>query len=187
MAKAEKKIICIDTETTGLKPFDDEVLELAIIAGGSEPMEYKVIVNKRYRPIRKKSWPEAEAVHKISPYYVECCQKIEKDSEAIAEIINNSDIILGYNIEFDIKMLIGCGIKINDDWEEKAIDVMQEFAIFNDDWSYYFEDYKWKTLSFAYKRLFGEKYDCIHSALNDAIATYKVYRALISKGFLKEQ
>lgn len=55
------KIICIDIETTGLDPANDEILQISIINGRG-----KTLYNSYIRPVHKREWKEAEEINKIS-------------------------------------------------------------------------------------------------------------------------
>lgn len=46
--------ICLDTETTGLDCFRDEIIELAIISYNGD-----ILFHHRINPLRRKSWPKA--------------------------------------------------------------------------------------------------------------------------------
>ena len=60
-------IIVFNTETTGPDPFGghDEILQISII-----DVEGNVLLNSYVKPRWHESWPEAEAVHGITPEMV---------------------------------------------------------------------------------------------------------------------
>ena len=65
------EILIFDTETTGIFPDSEEILELAAINGLGE-----VLFQERFKPEKKKSWPKAQAIHGIKPADVKECKPI---------------------------------------------------------------------------------------------------------------
>lgn len=49
-------IICLDTETTGLNHYDDEILQLSIIDGSGT-----ILFSEYVKPVRHKCWTDAKA------------------------------------------------------------------------------------------------------------------------------
>lgn len=74
--------IVIDTETTGLNPYDDELL-----------------------------WNKAMAVNHITPETVATAPNILEVKQEISRIINSAHTIIGYNVDFDLGFLSNIGIK----------------------------------------------------------------------------
>lgn len=56
------KTIIFDTETTGLNPREDEIIQISIIDGLGN-----VLINELVHPYWKKSWSEAARVNGITP------------------------------------------------------------------------------------------------------------------------
>lgn len=113
--------IILDTETTGLNPLHDEILQLAIIDADTG----EILLNRRYGTTQVREWPAAEAVNHISPADVEGLPPLSDPDEQTraAEIIAGADWVGGWNINFDLSMLWGYQIAPRDD--AKIIDVMQ--------------------------------------------------------------
>lgn len=99
--------IIIDTETTGLDPFLDEILELAAIDADTGD----VLINRRYGTRARREWAGAERINHISPADVAGLPPLGACKEDI-EIINSADMIIGWNIDFDIRMIEATGAKI---------------------------------------------------------------------------
>lgn len=99
--------IIIDTETTGLDPFMDEILELAAIDADTGD----VLINRRYGTIARSEWAGAERINHISPADVAGLPPLGACKEDI-EIINSADLIIGWNVDFDIRMIEAAGIKV---------------------------------------------------------------------------
>ena len=76
--------IILDSETTGLIPRQDELLQLAIIDD-----QENVLFNEYIRPVRKTEWKKAESINGISPVMVKDKQPISAFTDQIQEIINS--------------------------------------------------------------------------------------------------
>ena len=110
------KLIVIDTETTGVDPYSDEILQVSIIDGSG-----RVLFNKYIKPSHTESWPGAQKVNHISPKKVSRCKTIDKYVPKIQKIIDSADYIVGYNIKhFDIPILSNAGISF---CEQQIVDV----------------------------------------------------------------
>lgn len=164
------KRIYFDTETTGLHPGDgrgDEIITLSIVGGDGE-----VLHDATYRPRWNSEWPEAEAIHGISPADVADMPTIEADLPRIAEIFDSSDEVCGYNVGFDLSFLAVLGITPREDAE--IIDTMQLYAPIHGDWNDYYEDYKWCKLTVAADEIGYEWTGNAHGSLADTLATKAV-------------
>ena len=117
-----KKILVFDTETTGFRS-DDEVLTLAVVDGSGV-----TVVDGMYAPVRKSAWPDAEKINRISPAMVADCPPIRTQQAELERLFNDPNILLvGYNIEFDIRLLAQSGIRITN---SNRHDVMLAFSEF---------------------------------------------------------
>lgn len=160
----EGSIIVLDTETTGLAD-SDELLQLSIIDDAGS-----ILFNSYFRPDHHHTWPEAEAVNGIRPEDVADKPTVNECSHKIQSIIDEADIIVAYNADFDLKMLKKHGICIPAD--AVIIDMMILFAEIYGDYSEYQGDYRWMNLSLCaeyYKYDWGD--DSAHNALADCRAT----------------
>lgn len=163
--------IILDSETTGLRARENDILQLAIIDD-----QGNVLFNEYMKPTKKTAWPDAEAINGISPNIVKDKQPLLFYKDQIQEIINKADSIIGYNLQFDLSFLMLAGIRIPRDVVQ--IDVMHEFAPIYGEWNEYYETYKWQKLTTA-AAYYG--YDGIanaHDALADTRMTLFVYRAM---------
>ena len=115
------KVIVIDTETTGLSPRYDELLQLSIIDGNSE-----VLFNSHLKPEKKKSWIEAQAVNGISPEMVKDSPHFKDIRDRVQKIFDQADLIISYNGKFDTNFLQMAGINIPEN--KLHLDVMKSFA-----------------------------------------------------------
>lgn len=114
----QMKRIFLDTETTGLyKDRDDEILTLSII-----DQDDRVLIDKLYKPDNITEWPEAERINNISPDDVRNKQSISRDISLIQAIFDNADMIVGFNLSFDLLALEKAGVVIG---EQIQFDVMK--------------------------------------------------------------
>ena len=160
----EGKTIILDTETTGLES-GDEILQLAIVDG-----EGKTLFNEYFRPEHTQTWPEAEAVNGIRPADVVDKPPLSVHRKQIQRIIDDTDIIVIYNAEFDLGMLRRQGIRIPR--EAVIVDMMILFAEIYGEWNDYYGNYKWQKLTKCadyYSYDWGT--DEAHDALADCRAT----------------
>ena len=167
-----EKIIVFDTETTGLNPYgNDEILQLAIINGNGEELFSSYI-----KPDLRKTWAKAAEVNGITPRMVKDSPHFEEVEEKVQEIFDSADVIVGYNVEFDIRFIEASGIKINK--KAKIFDVMREYAVVRGIKNDYYGDYKFCKLEQC-ARAYKYKFDA-HNALEDAKATLHCYKSLLS-------
>lgn len=165
-----EETIIVDTETTGLNPATDELLQIAIIDGTG-----KTLFNEYIKPTQTKSWTEAEKIHGITPAKVKNCKDITAYKNQLSDIINNAKTIIGYNTRFDLAFLRH---HIDIMPGKKIIDIMPIFAkIYGEKSIYNPEQYKYQKLSTAAAYY---KYDYVpHNALNDVLATLHVAKNLL--------
>ncbi len=152
------KTIVLDTETTGTRK-DDEVISLAIVDGFGERIFYD-----RIMPTRHTSWPEAEAINGIGWQDVQGKWTIGQLAPYLAALIEQADLVVGYNVTFDLRMLRQSGLDFK--WVE-AYDVMRELADEHNDG-------KWLKLEEA-ATVFGYRHERAHDALEDARATLYLF------------
>lgn len=130
--------IVLDTETTGLYPYErpneharyygpdvypaDEILQLSIMSAHNG----RTLFNKKLWPAHHKHWYEAEKIHGIRPIDVRDAPSFYEVREKVQEIIDGARLIIGYNLCFDMEFLEAAGITF--DKCKWAIDVMDDFA-----------------------------------------------------------
>ena len=83
-----KHYVVLDTETTGIDE-NAEILQISILNERNE-----VLLNEFVKPLRTKSWDEAERINKISPKQVENKYNISVFSSKILDLLNNADFIV---------------------------------------------------------------------------------------------
>ncbi len=164
-----QNICCLDVETTGLNPRTDEILQLAIIDGTGA-----VLINRYFKPIRHKVWPRAELVHGITPASVATLLPFAQERKNIQGILANMQILVGYNLSFDLSFLAAAGVQIPNVFQ---FDVMREFAPVLQRRSGN-RRYRWWSLSVC-----AQYYDVIyrpHDALEDTRATLACFQRMLT-------
>lgn len=157
-----ERIIILDTETTGLKPENDEVLSLAIVDTSGNTLFDHLI-----KPGRRKRWPEAQEIHGIKPADVKNEKTLAEYADELAPYFDGSYLIVGYNVKFDIDMLKASGLKMA---KCTTFDVMSEYQKES--------DIKVKLSDCA--RILGYGQFEAHGALADAKATAYCFSKLLA-------
>lgn len=114
-------IICFDTETTGLRAGDDEILTISIVDGNGS-----AVFDGQFKPEHKTSWPSAQKINGIAPEDVANCPSIRSSVPLLREIFGNANTVIGYNVSFDLKFLSAIGVAPNPNAD--IIDAMDEFT-----------------------------------------------------------
>ena len=167
----ESGIIVFDTETTGLSPETDEILQISVIDGHGSTM-----IDQLVRPIFKEEWPKAQEVHHIAPADLLDKPTAMQVAPDVIQIFRSAKTWVAYNGQFDLGFLEKWGVVPDPDTE--IIDVMREFApIYGEPGR--FGGFKWQKLCVA------ANYYCYdwgpegaHNALADCRATLHVYRSM---------
>lgn len=165
-----KKIICFDTETTGVDPNKDELLQITIFDGNGKEI-YSSLIKPEYHA----SWYQAQLVNHISPKDVRNSPSARDIAEEINQIFQEADIIVGHNVKFDMDMVsAGCGTK----FDGKIIhDTLKVFRTQFPKGSHKLRD---AVITYCPEEL--KAYDKnAHKADTDAKATLAVFRAQIEK------
>lgn len=172
----DETVIVIDTETTGIDPGQDELLQVSIIDTNGN-----TLYNQYLKPVKATSWEDAERVNHISPEMVKDCPTILAEMPKINEILNKANIIIGYNTAFDLSFLAAAGAE----WNAMEIDVMLDFAPIYGEWNEYYGDYKWQTLTTCTEYYnYDWSTDNAHNSLADCRATLFCYKAMQTEYFL---
>lgn len=168
----------VDTETTGLKPETDEILQLSIVdENGVE------IFNEYFCPSYHLSWDEAEKVNHITPEMVAGKPTIKERLADINAIFARCNAIIGYNTGFDLSFLKAAGIEIPENI--RVVDVQQMYmGVVADDgeWDWERNRPKWRSLKecaeFCHYEWQGEAHDSLEDA-RAAMACYHCFLNLI--------
>lgn len=174
-----EKVACIDVETTGLHPGNDEVLQLSICNGNGE-----ILVNSYVCPVKRKRWPNAQSVHGITWQMVKDAPLLTDLAEPVEEILNECELLIGYNIKrFDFGFLLEGRIDIPRGI--RVYDLIEDCSVLHGKWNDYHGDYTFPKLQKVAGE-YGITYDA-HDSANDVIATTKLFYALLNGDAMAEK
>lgn len=189
------KILIFDTETTWFidkkNPALDAqpyIIQFAWIYGELIDGDFSEIkrINQFIKP--KISIPYAASqVHHIYDIDVKNAPSIEAYIDDFLQIINQSDVIIGHNIEYDEEMIKLELKRLGRDYEYRPKQVMCTMKTTVDYCALpgSGERFKYPKLGELYKKLFGEYFIGAHDAIVDVEATLKAFLQLHKIGILK--
>lgn len=169
--------IVLDTETTGLRAGEDELLQVSILEAASG----RTLLDAYVRPTRATSWEQAQAVNGISPEMVANAPRIEELLPTLNQILQQTETVIGYNTNFDLSFLRAAGVELPETLG--IVDVMADFAPIYGEWSEKYGAYRWQKLSTCaayYKYDWGS--DAAHNSLADCRATLHCWRRMQADG-----
>ena len=159
--------VYLDTETTGLEPGFDEVVDLAIADADG-----RLLVDSLVRPDHCTEWPEAEAIHGIAPAVVATAPTLAELAPRVRAAVAGKTVVI-YNADFDTgfvgHLLAG----------SQAIECcMLAWAEHAREWSDYWGGWRWHKLVEAAAAVHFEWPAAAHRARADALACRAVWRYL---------
>ena len=171
-----RAIIVFDCETTGIDFTQDQVIELCVQHGLDDSATSRVWRIKPSVPIN----PAAQAVHGISMADLEGCASFAAYADEIAEVFANADVIVGYNLSFDIDMLQAeytrIGKPMLDLTGKKIVDAFRLW-----------QQCEPRSLQHAHRRFVGDDFAAAHSASADVAATGRVLVGMLEHFKLADQ
>lgn len=171
------KLVVFDVETTGLNPYEDEVLQLSIIDG-----DENILFSSYIKPYLHNSWAAAERIHGITPEMVKKAPYMHEVLPVIRGIFESAQFLVTYNGVFDESFLEEYRIDLR---LFPEIDVMDVFAQIYGAWDEYHGNYKWQKLSTC-ASYYGYKFKA-HDSLEDAKATLYCYKQMMADSEIFEK
>lgn len=170
-----RRLVIFDVETTGTDKRRDQVIELCVQFGVEADAEH---VTWRIRP-DVEIHPGAQAVHGISMADLEGCPRFPEVAQAIRAVFTDAEVLVGYNLAFDIDMLQAeferAGLP---GLELKEKQIVDPFRLW--------QQCEPRSLQDAHRRFVGAEFAAAHSATADVAATGRVLRGMIASFGLVE-
>ena len=168
VAPARPRILIFDVETTGTDKKRDQVIELCVQSGLEDDAPSRTWRFRPSVPIH----PGAQAVHGISIDDLAECPRFADCVDEIAAVFAVSDVVVGYNLAFDIDMLQAEYERA----ERSPLDFTGKTIV---DAFRLWQQCEPRSLQHAHRRFVGDGFAAAHSATADVAATGRVLRGMI--------
>lgn len=165
----ERRVVIFDVETTGTDNRRDQVIELCVQFGldGGPSHTWRI---KPSAPIS----PGAQAVHGISAEDLECCPSFGQVAAAVREVFQQAEVLIGYNLAFDIEMLQAEFARLG----QPPLDLAGKHVV---DPFRLWQQREPRSLQDAHKRFVGGEFGSAHSATADVAATGRVLQGMLTQ------
>ncbi|MEO8700047.1 MAG: 3'-5' exonuclease [Kofleriaceae bacterium] len=170
----ELQIVIFDCETTGTDRAADQIIELCVQRGldSAAPGAVTTWRIKPAVPIH----PGAQAVHGIAMADLERCPAFGDVADAIAEVFANADVVIGYNVTFDIEMLQAEYARLDPPFQARKLDFANKQIV---DAFRLWQQCEPRSLQHAHQRFVGNQFEAAHSASADVAATGRVLSGML--------
>lgn len=176
-APGELRIMIFDVETTGIDHARDQVIELCVQYGIRD--EEATSRTWRIKPSVAIS-PGAQAVHGIAMEDLAGCPTFDAVADDIAAAFSAADVLVGYNLAFDIEMIQAEMARLGRAQLELAgkriVDPLRLW-----------QQCEPRSLQHAHVRFVGNGFEAAHSASADVAATGRVLSGMLQHFKLHEQ
>lgn len=165
--RSERGVLVFDVETTGTDRKKDQVIELCLQRGlsGTDHTIW------RFKPTVPIS-PGAQAVHGISMDDLEGCPPFAACADEITAMFAEAEVIVGYNLAFDVDMLQAEYERAGRPPLELAgKSVVDPFRLW--------QQCEPRSLQHAHQRFVGQGFEAAHSAAADVAATGRVLAGML--------
>jgi len=175
--------VIFDCETTGIDFAQDQIIEICVQRGLDATPE-EAARTWRIRPSIAIQ-PGAQAVHGISMEELEGCPSFAEVAQEIAAVFATADIIVGYNVAFDIAMLRAEYSRLAEDHPCQATGLDLEGKQIVDALRLW-QKCEPRSLQHAHQRFVGDQFAAAHSARADVAATGRVLAGMLKHFGLDE-
>jgi DNA polymerase-3 subunit epsilon len=103
--EAYRSALFVDVETTGLDPVRDEIIELAMVRFSYDAEGHIFSIEDVYHGLQEPSVPITDEITKLTGIDASMVAGQRIDKEAVARLVEESDLILAHNAGFDRKFL----------------------------------------------------------------------------------
>ena len=165
-----KPICFFDLETTGAKVGKDRIVEIAILKVDTDKKESQKVW--RINPEMDISY-EASQVHGITNEMIKNEQNFQYYAKDIYTFIKDCDLAGVNAIKFDIPILVEELIRAEIEFDFTNIRMIDSQVIYHKK--------EPRNLTAAFKFYCDKDLENAHSALDDTIATYEVFKAQLNK------
>jgi len=173
----ERKLICIDLETTGVDPETDRIIEIAMLEVTDKPHASKLhyLINPGV-PIPK----VVEDLTGITNERVENAPKFHSIADMVWSMLQGVDL-LGFNIRsFDLPLLVNELQRCNYYWDLSDVRILDAMVLFKKQFP--------RTLDAAIKNYLPEVVrENAHSAMPDVEYTIEVWKEQLRRGGLESK
>lgn len=170
--------LILDTETTGLDPWNDDVLEITLLADDGT-IELNTLVRP---PATRTDWLAAQKIHHITPEMVADAPALTDLVPQLIEIFNRYSDLVIYNKYYDAPFIQRAYFDAKLDHQlpihMNVHCAMLDFAKAYGAWDDYRNDYKWQKLHVAAAHVGHVWEGKAHRSLADCQATRSVWHWL---------
>lgn len=170
----KRKTIFLDTETTGLNPPRDKLVEIAAC-----DEDGRTVLNTLVNPGQPIG--EAKKIHGITDDMVQNAPTLRELWPQLEAIIIGNDLVI-YNADFDTRFFPNRLAQAN-----SVSCCMLRFAGVYGDWNAHHQSYTWKPLKVAMQFVGGTWQGGAHRALADALACRTVWNWLEDQAAFGDQ
>jgi len=164
----QPRVLVFDCETTGTDRVRDQEIELCVQQGLHEGAPSKVWRIKPSVSIH----PGAQAVHGISMEELEGCPTFADVAAEITALFATADVIIGYNLAFDIDMLQAEYARIGQPLLDfSTTKIVDPFRLW--------QQCEPRSLQHAHQRFVGGEFAAAHTASADVAATGRVLAGML--------
>jgi len=170
----ERKLICIDLETTGVDPETDRIIEIAMLEVTDKPHAAKL----HYMLNPGKTIPKVvEELTGITNERVERCLPFKSIAEFVYNSLQGVDL-LGFNLRsFDVPLLVNELQRCNYEIDLSETRILDASVLFKKQYP--------RTLEAAVKTYIGINQEGAHGAMSDVLHTILVWQKQLKLGGLE--